>query len=213
MIIDSSIKVATICHSCGRINVFNLNLFKLKKDKEIKLSCSCGSLNAVISSRSFDNICLNINCVSCGRKHIYNYKARQLLKGIYIYCAETGMNIAVVGNGQDINRYIKESEKDTIDMIYDENFGLFFTNHSIMKECIERLQWLRKNGRVNCDCGSEHIVTEVFSDRIELRCVKCHSTKVIYAETRDDLNNFYCKNKINMHKYEFDFLDAIKNKE
>ncbi|WP_041701330.1 hypothetical protein [Gottschalkia acidurici] len=211
MIIDSNIKVAVTCHKCGRINVEQLNLFNLNRDEKVKLSCSCGSLNAIINSRNLKNIYLRINCVDCGEEHFYKYKVKNFIKGTEILCMENGMGIAIIGNTKDISRYIKDAEKNTLEALNDEKFQYFFTDHYIMKQSLERLQWLRENGRVNCDCGNEDIIIEVYFDRIELRCTRCHSTKVIYAESQEDLNNFYCKNKINMHKYEFEFIDAIKN--
>lgn len=211
MIIDSNVKIAVTCEKCGRINVEQLNLFKLNKKKEKRLSCSCGSLNCIIYSSDTRNINLAISCVDCGEDHIYKYRAKKLLSGDEITCPEIGTVISTIGDRKDISRYIKNAEKDTLEVLYDEKFELFFNNHNIVKESLHKLQNLKEASKISCDCGNEDIATEIYSDRIELRCTRCQSIKVIYAETLEDLKNFNKKTSINMRKCEFEFIDAIKN--
>ena len=211
MIIDSNLKIAVTCEKCGRINVEQLNLFKLNKNEEKKLSCSCGSLNCTIYSSEFRNINFNINCVDCGEEHIYKYKLKEVLSGIQLVCPEISTVIAIIGDRKEISEYIKSSEKDTLEVLYDEKFELFFNDHSIMKKSLEKLQMLKASNDISCDCGNEDIATEIYSDRIELRCTRCQSIKVIYAEKKNDLKHFCDQSSIDMKKNEFEFIDAIKN--
>ena len=211
VIIDSDVKIAVTCEKCGRINVEQLNLFKLNKKKETRLSCSCGSLNCIIYSSDIMNINLLVSCVDCGEDHVYKYKLKEFLTGDGIICPEMGTVISIIGDRKDISRYIRNAEKDTLEVLYDEKFELFFNNHNIVKESLEKLQTLKERNMVSCDCGNEDIATEIYSDRIELRCTRCQSIKVIYAETQEDLKNFNEKSSINMRKCEFEFIDAIKN--
>ena len=211
MTIDSNVNMAITCEKCGRINVSHLNLFAFNKFKEKKLSCSCGSLNCIIYLSDLKNINLSITCVDCGEEHIYKYGIKKLLTGTDIICPETLSVISVIGDRKDISEYIKYTERNTFEVLYDEKFELFFNNHSIMKKSLDRLQFLKENNEVNCDCGNEDIATEVFSDRIELRCTSCEGVKVIYAEHKDDLKNLYDKPSIDMKMYEFDFIDALQN--
>lgn len=211
MIIDSNLKIAVTCEKCGRINVEQLNLFKLNKIKDKRLSCSCGSLNCIIYSSEFRNINLSINCVDCGQEHTYKYKLKKILSGIQIACPEVETIIAIIGYQRDISEYIKSSEKDTLEVLYDEKFELFFNNHSIMKKSLEKLQNLKASDGISCDCGNRDIATEIYSDRIELRCTRCQSVKVIYAEEQNDLKHFSDQSSIDMRKNQFEFIDAIKN--
>ena len=211
MIIDSNVKIAVTCEKCGRINVDQLNLFRLKQKKEKRLSCSCGSLNCIIYRVDIMNIKLLVSCVDCGGDHIYKYSVKKLLSGDKIICREMSTVISIIGDREDISTYIKNAERDTLEVLYDEKFELFFNNHNIVKKSLEKLQALKENNNISCDCGNEDIATEIYSDRIELRCTRCQSIKVIYAETLEDLKNFNKRTSINMRKCEFEFIDAIKN--
>ncbi len=82
-----------------------------------------------------------------------------------------------------------------------------------MKKSLEKLQKLKASDDISCDCGNEDIATEIYSDRIELRCTRCQSMKVIYAEEQHDLKHFCDQSSIDMKKNQFEFIDAIKNSE
>ncbi len=211
MKIDSSVNMAITCEKCGRINVKHLNLFTFNKSKEERLSCSCGSLNCVIYFDNFKNINIKANCVDCGEEHNYKYRVKELLKGIEIECPKTWSTISVIGDRKDVSEYIKHSERKTFEVLYDEEFELFFNNHSIMKKSLDKLQYLKENNRINCDCGNEDIKTEVFPDRIELKCTSCGGVKVIYAENRDDFKNLYKRSYIDIKMYELKYIDALQN--
>ena len=211
MTVDSNLKIAVTCEKCGRINVEQLNLFKLYKNKEEKLSCSCGSLNCIIYTSGLRNINININCVDCGEEHIYIYKFKEAFSGIKMTCPEIHTVISIIGEQSEISEYIRSSEKDTLEVLYDQKFELFFNNHNIMKKSLEKLQNLKASDDISCDCGNEDIATEIYSDRIELRCTKCQSIKVIYAEEKNDLQHFCNQSSIDMRKNKFEFIDSVKN--
>lgn len=211
MTIDSNVNIAITCEKCGRINVEQLNLFMINKFKEKRLSCSCGSLNCIIYLSDLKNINLEANCIDCGEKHTYKYMVKDLLEGMEILCPETLSAISVIGDRDEIREYIKRTERNTFKVLYDEEFDLFFNNHSIMKKSLDHLQKLKENNDINCDCGNDDIATEVFTDRIELRCTSCQSIKIIYAENKDDLRNLYENSRIDMKMYGFDFIDALQN--
>lgn len=131
--------------------------------------------------------------------------------GIEILCPEVMMPIVKIGDKKDISSYIKDIDEDTIQTLYDKSFETFFNNHDIMKKSLEKLRVLKDSGKINCDCGNSDIALEIYSERIELRCTKCQSIKIIYAETQDDLDTFNEKKKIAMKQFEFEFIDATNN--
>lgn len=187
---NSNVKIAVTCEKCGRISVEQLNLFEINNDNEKRLSCSCGSLNCIIYCNELREISLKVNCSICGDKHIYEYKLRELIYGTEMKCPELGNIIAIVGDRKEISKYIKSAKRDTFKVLYDENFDLFFNNHDVMKRSLEKVQLLKEDSELDCICGNEEISTEIYSDKIVLRCRLCQSDKVIYAEKEEDLKNF-----------------------
>ena len=211
MILDSNVKLAVTCQKCGKINIEELNLFRLSKDKEIKSVCSCGSLSCIIYSDKYKDIKIVTDCMYCGKKHDNIYKVKDFIQGIKVICPEIGMPIVKTGDIKAISAYIKNINKHTIEALYDEDFESFFNNHSIMKKSLERLIDLKEADKVSCECGKSDITLEIYPDRIELICVECHSIKIIYAESLEDLQVFHEKKRIRMKPYEFEFIDAANN--
>ncbi len=92
------------------------------------------------------------------------------------------------------------------------DFDGYFTNFEIMLKCVEKVHKLQDKKNVYCDCGSNKIEVKLFNDRIELKCLNCHSIKMIYAENEEDYKNICEKDFIEMHKNSFECIDAINMK-
>lgn len=198
MFIDSNVKIAVTCEKCGRISVEQLDLFKINNDKEKRLSCSCGSLNCIIYCNELRKINLKVNCSDCGDKHIYAYNLSELIFGTEMKCPELKTAIAIIGERKEISKYIKSTKRNKLKVLYDEEFELFFNDHNIMKKSLGKLQLLKEESKVNCECGNEEITTEVYSGQILLRCTLCENIKVIYAENQEDFKNFHEKSSIDI---------------
>ncbi len=211
MLVDSNIKIAITCEKCGKINIEQLNLFTLSKDKEMKSICSCGSLNCIIYSDKHKDINISTNCIYCGKEHKEVYKTKDIVRGTEVICPEVGMPIVKTGDMKAVSSYIKNINRHTIEALYDKDFELFFSNHEIMKKTLERLILLKEADKINCECGNADITLEIYSERIELICIDCQSIKIIYAESQEDLEVFYEKKKITMKPFEFEFIDAANN--
>ena len=211
MIVDSNIKIAVTCDKCGEINIEELNMFEINKGKEIKYICSCGSLNCMVYSDEKKDLNISTNCIYCGKDHKKILSVKDLILGIKILCPEVRLPIVKIGDMREIKSYIKDMDKDMIEALYDKSFETFFHNHDIMKQSLEKLRVLKEDGKINCDCGNEDIALEIYPERIELRCSKCQSVKIIYAENQGDLDTLYEKKKISMKQFEFEFIDAANN--
>lgn len=211
MILDSNMKIAVTCKKCGKISIEELNVFEINKDKEVRFVCSCGSLNCIIYSSEDKNINISTSCIYCGKEHDYRYTSKDIMSGIEMVCPEMEMSIVKIGDKMDVGSYINNEDKNAIQALYDKNFELFFNNHNIMKKSLEKLRLLKENGKINCDCGNGDIELEVYCDRLELRCTSCEGIKIIYAESQEDLDTFYEKEKIDIIKSEFEFIDAANN--
>mgnify|MGYP001354225794 FL=1 len=81
-----------------------------------------------------------------------------------------------------------------------------------MAKILGILYTLKKENKINCNCGYSQINIELFSDRIELECLNCHSVKLIFAETEEDLSVLSKKDKIILEEKNISCIDSIKEK-
>ncbi|NLW23227.1 MAG: hypothetical protein GXY88_08270 [Tissierellia bacterium] len=51
-----------------------------------------------------------------------------------------------------------------------------------------------------------------FSDRIELECLNCHSVKIIFAETEEDLRVLLKKDRIVLKERSVSCIDSMHDK-
>jgi len=210
LVLNTNISIAVRCGICGELEIKHISLFELLKNKKTNLRCTCGQTKAIIETRNLKSMTIEIACFACQDNHIYNYSLKQLLRGDkVIKCTNTGMEICFVGNNESINDLIKHCESDTFELIAEKNLLCYFENIEIMKKSLEKIKSLESKGKIKCDCGSHDIYTDLFPDRIELKCMNCNSIKMIYAENEDDYSYLNNKKKILMHKHRFECIDAI----
>ncbi|KGG80989.1 hypothetical protein [Caloranaerobacter azorensis] len=207
MLIDCNIAIAIRCDICGEITIHNISLFDFSRSKKIILECDCGQSKAIIKTKDYKNFWIELFCFACQDIHVFKYSLRRLLKGkIIIRCIETGIEISFIGKNYDIKQLVKENEKDFEEILSELGFYDYFQNFEIMMKIIDRIREMDSRGKIFCDCGSDSIRTDLYPDRIELKCAECGSTHLIYAETEEDLKKILECDEIQMHKY---FLQCI----
>jgi hypothetical protein len=210
VLIDTNIAFAIRCDICGKIEVHNMSMFDLSKNRIIELKCSCGQSSAIMETKDYRNFWLQIPCFDCQDIHVFKYTLKQLLKGnVVVRCIETGMEISFIGSANDINQLIDKYQNEHQGLLSELGFYDYFVNFDIMMECINKIRELDDSGNIRCECGSDKIEVSLYEDRIELKCMECGSIQVIFAETEEDLKSLLDKESIFMHKHTFQCLDAI----
>lgn len=210
MLVNTNIAFAVRCDVCGGLQLHNTSLFELYKDKKTELKCTCGQINAIIKAKDFKSFWIDVVCFACQERHIFKYTLKQLLKGnIVTRCIETGMEICFIGNNEDIHELIEKNEKNPSELLSELGFYDYFENFEVIMKSLEFIKQLDNDGRIKCDCGSYDILTDLFPDRIELKCLNCDSIKMIYAENDEDYRNLKKRERILMHKHGFECIDAI----
>lgn len=202
------------CNTCGRIKIYNLNIFNIPRNEEVELSCKCGQKNVSIKTTDYQIYWIKLNCFVCGHKHIYRYTLKELLRwDNTIFCMED-IKICFIGKKENAKSLLNEREINFEKLLTGSGFDNYSKNFKILVASLNKLDRLSKDRNINCDCGISNIVMEVFFDRIELRCLNCNSIQIIYAETEEDLEVLQKKEKIVMHKHNIVYIDSIieKNK-
>lgn len=210
MLINTNIAIAVRCSACGSLKVYDTSLFELFSHKKTDIKCPCGQQNAIIKTKDFKSLWMDIDCFACGGKHTFKYTLTQLLKGnIVNRCIETGLNTSFVVSDGHTEELVDKYEMNPEQLYKELGFLDYFINTEIMMKSLDRIRELDTNGFLGCSCGANSIEMNLFPDRIELKCINCNGIKLIYAEYEEDYKNLYSKEEIIIHESSFECIDAI----
>lgn len=168
-----------------------ISRFNLRNIGSRKLLCSCGQIQATITSSGDRQCLLDIPCVLCQKNHVICLDSKRLWRAEMdkIYCVQENFELGFVGARQviveTINKYRVEFEKLASDMEYDD----YVQNPQVMLETLNKIHDMAEKGELHCRCGSSAIGAEVLPDGIELECAQCGGQLLIPAQTEQDLTN------------------------
>lgn len=210
MLISTNIAIAVRCSDCGSLRVHHTSLFELFTNRRTELVCTCGQHNAIIKTKDYKSLWMEISCFACQDKHLFKYTLKQLLRGnIITRCIESGIEICFMVSNGDVDELIEKYETDAEELYRELGFLDYFINPEIMMKSLDRIKELDNKGRLSCSCGDNNIEMNIFPDRIELKCMKCEGIKLIYTENNDDYKNFMAKEEIVLRESSFECIDAI----
>lgn len=213
MVIHGHKTLLVRCHTCGRMRIYDLNLFRIPKEKDIGYKCICGKTNISIKTMDYKTYWLKLNCFACNYEHIYRYTLKELIqKDSFIFCANNNIKICFIGKEERANKLMDKDIVNVEELLKKAGFDNYFKNLKILVASLKKINKLNEEDNISCDCGSTSVVIEVFSDRVELKCLNCNSIQIIYAETEEDLEVLMEKEKILMQKHNIAYIDSIVEK-
>ena len=209
-LIDGCKSIVTRCRFCGRLRKYELNIFNFNEDNIQEYKCKCGETNVKVE-RIGNKMKLEIGCFDCGDIHYFILDLQQILKSKNILYCIFGGKLCFIGSGEKANQILLENQTNLCNnnVSYEEDY---FTNFNILEKVLKQLYNLNKEGKINCDCGKFKIDVQLFPDRLELKCNNCHSVKIIFAETEEDLSIIMNKDKIMLREHNISCIDSIVEK-
>lgn len=210
MLVNTNMTLAIRCNRCGKIHLNNITLFQLKNNKYININCDCGEVKARIKTENYKEYCLEIPCFACEETHIFKYSLNQLLKGNLVLRCLDGVEICFLGDESDVKKLLKKQKDDFAILLDELSFYDYFSNTDIMTKSVNKVKELEKEGSIICECGGDNIGIDLFSDRIEIKCLECNGVQIIYAENEEDLENILFRDYIMIHKDSVEYIDAFK---
>lgn len=212
MLINGCKTIVIRCRFCGRLRKYSLNIFNIMANSGIKYKCKCGETNIFIRKGNKNSLRIEIACFSCGDKHFYKVNLDEMFKERNMLYCIYGPELCFLGSGKKANQILLEKQ---ISLGKSENatYGdSYFNNFKILGKALKQLHGLNKEQKIDCDCGKSEIDIQLFPDRLELRCSNCHSVKIIFAETEEDLSILMKKDKIILKEHNISCIDSIKEK-
>jgi len=195
------------CDLCNRLKEYEFNLFNILKYDKIEYECLCGRIIKInVGKKSVVNnriISFKIN------DEILEFPLHTIISRDNIFRTRDNSLIFFLGDKKLGRNKIKEMGMEVGDIVSEGDRRDIFTNFDIITRALIRLFDMDKNDKIKCDCGSSSIKIELFSDRIELECLSCHSVKLIFAETEEDLDVIMNKDVIILKKNDISCIDSI----
>jgi len=170
----------------------NISRFNLKNAGRRNLLCSCGQVQATITSSGERQCLLDIPCVLCQTNHIICLDSKRLWHADMdkIYCVQENFELGFIGARQiiaeTVNKFTVEFEKVAADM---DEYDDCILNPQVMLETLNKIHDMAARGGLHCRCGSSAIGAEVLPDGIELECAQCGGQLVIPAQSEGDLTD------------------------
>lgn len=209
MVIDGCKSLIIRCHFCTRLKEYRVNLFQIKGEEKLTYRCDCGEENVVLS-RDRKGIKVFINCFNCGSKHYYNLDLYNVLMGNNLIHCPFAQEVLFIGDSEKANNILLEKSLRVGQTSEEELSKEYLTNFDILARVLSYIYGLKKRGRIECKCGNSQIYVELFSDRVELECLSCHSIKIIFAETEEDLSVLEKKDNIILEEEKISCIDSMK---
>ena len=201
MLINISTTIALSCPACGRLEKETINIFELPVDELKQLSCSCGAEKAAVKRKENSGLQINYFCLHCNKAHKIIVSAQKFWhskKLIPLSCRETGLNPGFFGPPALVEEEIKKEKQDLELMAAELGFD-DFKNPDIMLQSLDLIHDIAAEGALSCECGSDNINIELFSDKIQLICNNCGAYLNIAAVNKNDLKNLRQLNKVQLH--------------
>ncbi len=192
MVINTVSTLALYCSRCGKIHMHNISRFNFKSNEQRKLLCSCGQIQATITSIGERQCLLDIPCVLCQTNHVVCLDSKRLWYANIdkIYCVQEHFELGFVGArhiiAETVNKYKVEFEKLALDMDIDECDD-YVQNPQVMLETLNKIHDMAERDCLHCRCGSFAIGAEVLPDGIELECAQCGGQLFIPTRNEQDL--------------------------
>lgn len=200
MLINLATTIALSCPACGRLEKEKLNVFELPIDKLVHLSCSCGAEKTSLVRKKNSDIEINYFCLHCNTAHQLQISQQKFWysKNLNLLsCEKTGLNPGFFGPPPLINEELKKERRD-LELMAEELGFDEFKNPDIMLQVLDFIHDIAAEGALKCECGSDNLNIELFSDEIQLICSCCGAYLNIAASNKDDLASLKQLNKIQL---------------
>lgn len=197
MVISAFATFALYCPRCGKLELHDVSRFKLKSAESHVLRCSCGQVQATVTSACHHQYILSIPCASCNTNHVICLDSRRFLGSgaelSKIYCPAENLELGFAGRRSSIeffmNEHRQEVERLAREMYKNEyaEYDESIENPQVMLDVLNRVHDIAETGQVHCRCGSSAIEAMIMPECIELYCRSCGAQMAIPAASEHDL--------------------------
>ncbi len=191
------------CPHCGTTVMSMVGTFALSGDL-IKLKCSCGESELVISYTKDNKIKLTVPCLACENPHTFSINSasffeRELLE---LSCKVLGLNICFIGNKEKVFEAIERSDKELAELMGEytlEDIGRIsgrpegsITDAQVSDLVRFMLCEMKDENTITCNCenGEGEYDFNIAGDEVEVFCIKCGAKKTFNLNSVQKASDF-----------------------
>jgi predicted RNA-binding Zn-ribbon protein involved in translation (DUF1610 family) len=191
------------CPHCGTTVMSMIGTFALSGDL-IKLKCSCGESELVISYTNDNKIRITVPCLACENPHTYSisfsaFFQRELLE---LACKAIGINICFIGNKEKVFEAIERSDKELAEMMGEyslDDLGKMggspegsITDAQVFDLVRFMLCEMKEENAILCNCkdGMGEYELEFTKDGVDIFCTKCGARKTFDLNSVQKASDF-----------------------
>ena len=180
------------CPHCGTNVMSMIGTFALSGDL-IKLKCSCGESELVISYTNDNKVRLIVPCLACENPHTFSistdaFFSRDLLE---LACKSLGINICFIGNKDNVFEAIKRSDEELAELMGEysiEDIGRMSgspQDHISDAQVYDLVKFMlcemKDENAISCKCkdGQGEYDFNLTNEGAEVFCTKCGAKKTI----------------------------------
>ena len=178
------------CPHCATTVMSMIGTFALSGDM-IKLKCSCGKSELIISYTGNDKIRITVPCFACGNSHTFNISSEVFFNKdlLELSCKSLGLNICFIGNKEKVFNSIEKSDKELEELMGDYSIDDICKTNKIPDDCISDTQIydlvkfmlceMKDENAIVCNCNNNEgeYEFEINESGVEVYCKKCNARK------------------------------------
>jgi len=179
------------CPHCGTTVMSMVGTFALSGDL-IKLKCSCGESELIISYTKDNKIKLSVPCLACENPHSFSINSSTFFEKdlLELNCKVLGLPICFVGNKDKVFEAIERADKELAEMMGEysiDDIGRMntktegsITDAQIAELVRFMLCEMKDENSIRCNCdGNEGEYDFCINENdVEIFCTKCNAKKV-----------------------------------
>lgn len=168
--------------------VIPVSLFKGYTAEEIAIDSRLKKRPLTVT-RDKKNIVVKFYCSGCSSYQSYNFSLKSITRngGHHVFCQDCGLELGFLGSERDVKKIVEKHRYDIEALIKEMGLDDYFNNPLVVYELINYIHDMAENKKIRCECGSFDINAGLSSDKIELTCKKCGSSRFLDARNHEDL--------------------------
>ena len=206
------------CPHCGA-TVFSLvGIFALSGDM-LKLKCSCGKSETVVTYTSDRKLRLAVPCIACPKPHYYTlgqntFFARE--EGVFrLPCPYTSIDVAFIGQKEAVSAAVEASNAELLKLLQDsgmedvskmrgeEDDDELRSENPILDDVVQyTLAALADEDAIHCHCNEQNergrYSYRIHHGRVSIECEKCGAIALLPMAGVNSAEDFLSLTELNL---------------